>query len=181
VTLMKREDETLLSLDRIKQAAEFGGFLPEDFEVFTAPEFTERMPRLKATITPKLKQIAAALTDRMTETLGEKIYPHVALHLRRSVNPPVETWAAFARNARGYKPVVHIRAGISEDKLRVLVFVEDYADDKLLFAENLARNADGLAAWCGHHPTIHAYDILDEAGDARYGHTVDADCLRAFA
>jgi uncharacterized protein YktB (UPF0637 family) len=178
---MKREDGALLSLDQIKQASEFEGFGPEDFEVFTAPEFGERMPRLKARITPKLKQIAASLTDRMTETLGEVVYPHVALHLRRSVNPPLETWAAFARSARGYKPVVHIRAGISEDKVRVVVFVEDYADDKLLFAENLARNADALALWCGHHPTIHAYDILDESGEARYGHTLDADSLRAFA
>src|SRR5437763_9898733 len=114
-----REDEKLLPLDQIEQAAEFEGFAPEDFEVFEAPEFSDRMPLLKQRITPKLKLAASALTERMAETLGETLFPHVALHLRRSVNPPIETWAAFARNARAYKPFVHVRVGISVDKVRV--------------------------------------------------------------
>ena len=65
--------------------------------------------------------------------------------------------------------------------VRVLVFVEDYADDKRLFAENLARNAKALAKWCAHHPTIHAYDLLNSTGQERHGRTLDADSLRAFA
>jgi uncharacterized protein YktB (UPF0637 family) len=178
---MKREDEKLLPLAQVEKAAEFEGFAPEDFAVFEAPEFRDRMPLLKRRITPKLKQLAAALTERMSETVDEVVYPHVALHLRRSVNPPVETWAAFARNARGYKPYVHLRAGVSVDRLRVSVFVEDYADEKLLFAENLARNAEAIAEMCLHNPTIRAYDILDEAGEARSGHTLDAAALREFA
>ena len=178
---IKREDEKLLPLAQVEQACQFEGFTEEDFAIFEAPEFSDRMPLLKAKITPKLKQAATALTERMTETLGETVYPHVALHLRRSVNPPIETWAAFARNARGYKPYVHIRAGISADKFRVLVFVEDYADDKLLFAENLYRNADAIAEMCAHQPTIHGYDIWDDEGQPRHGHNLDGDALRAFA
>jgi len=135
MTEIKREDEKLLSLEQIAQAAAFAGFAPEDFDVFAVPEFHERMPLLKQRITPKLKQIASALTARMSEVAEEAVFPHVALHLRRSVNPPVETWAAFARNARAYKPFVHIRVGVSADKVKVSVFVEDYADDKLLFAK----------------------------------------------
>ncbi len=181
MTAMKREDEKLLSLDQIERAAEFEGFAPEDFEVFEAPEFSDRMPLLKLRITPKLKQAATALTERMSDMVEEVVYPHVALHLRRSVNPPVETWAAFARNARAYKPFVHYRFGVSVDKVRVLVFVEDYADDKLLFAKNLARSAAGIAAWCLHHPTIHAFDVLDKEGQPCHGRTLNAKALRAFA
>lgn len=171
----------MLPLSVVEQAGEFEGFVPEDFELFEAPEFRERMPLLKRRLTPKLKQVATVLTARMSETLGETLYPHVALHLRRSVNPPIETWAAFARNARAYKPYVHIRAGIGADKVRVVVFVEDYADDKLLFAENLARNANAIARLCTYRPTIHSYDTLDAAGEPLRGHALDAAALRAFA
>ncbi len=181
MSVMKREDEKLLPLDQIAQASEFEGFTPEDFDVFAAPEIGERMPLLKQRVTPKLKQLAAALTVRMGNIVEEAVYPHVALHLRRSVNPPIETWAAFARTARSYKPVVHVRVGVSLDKVRVVVFVEDYADDKLLFAKNLARSASGIAAWCRSHPTIHAYDILDKEGQPCHGRTLTATALRAFA
>ena len=180
-TVSKSGDEKLLQLNQIKQAADFPGFAPEDFEVFEAPEFGDRMPLLKQRITPKLKQLAAALTSRMADTTGETVFPHVALHLRRSVNPPVETWAAFARAARAYKPFVHYRVGISLDKVRVMVFVEDYAEDKLLFAKNLGRNAAGLAAWCLHHPTIHGYDILGKDDQPCAGRTLNSRALRPFA
>ncbi len=178
---MQREEQKLMPLDRVEQAGGFEGFSAEDFAVFEAPEFSDRMPLLKQRITPKLKQVAAALKDRMSETADETVYPHVALHLRRSVNPPRETWAAFARNARGYKPYVHLRAGISVDRLRVSVFVEDYADDKLLFAANLAKNAVPLARYLLHHPTIHAYDVLDSAGQPCIGRKLNANSLRAFS
>lgn len=181
MTVIHREDEKLLSLDRIELAAQFEGFAPEDFEVFAAPEFSERMPLLKQRITPKLKLAAAALNARMGEAVEEIVFPHVALHLRRSVNPPIETWAAFARNARAYKPFVHMRMGVSAEKVRVSVFVEDYADDKLLFAKNLARNAAAIAAWCKLHPTIYAYDILDKYGQPCCGRTLTGAALRAFA
>jgi len=181
MNVIKREDEKLLPLDQIERASEFEGFAPEDFDLFAAPEIGERMPLLKQRVTPKLKQIATALTARMGEIVEESMFPHVAQHLRRSVNPPVETWAAFARTARSYKPVVHVRVGVSLEKLRVVVFVEDYADDKLLFAKNLARNASGISAWCRHHPTIVAYDILDKDGQPCHGRTLTATALRAFA
>lgn len=176
-----REDAAVLPLQQVEAATAFEGFEPEDFAVFTAPDLDERMPLLRQRITPKLKLLAAGLRDRMSDVAEETMFPHVALHLRRSVNPPVETWAAFARNARAYKPFVHYRAGLSVDKFKVTVFVEDYADDKLLFARNLARNASGIAAWCKAHPTIHAYDIPDRNGEPSSGHNLTAAALRRFA
>ena len=161
--------------------AEFAGFVPEDFEVFDVPGFAARMPLLRERVKPKLTAIGAALTGRLSEAMGETLYPHVAQHLRRTVNAPVETWAAFARNKRAYKPYAHLRVAVSGGKVRVMVFVEDYADDKLLFAEGLRRNADALAKYLAHHPAIRAYDIQDAQGEALYGSHLTADVLRDFA
>ena len=36
-------------------------------------------------------------------------YPHVAKHARRSVNPPKDTWVAFATSKRGYKMLPHFK------------------------------------------------------------------------
>lgn len=165
----------------LETASEFAGFAPEDFQVFEVPGFTARMPLLRSRIKPKLTEIGAALAEPLSETLGERVYPHVAQHLRRTVHAPEETWVAFARSPRAYKPFAHLRAAISAAKVRVVVFVEDYADDKALFAANLERNADALAAYLAHHPTIRAYDIPDADGQPKRGHALDAATLRAFA
>ena len=37
---------------------------------------------------------------------------HVAKHARRSVNPPIDTWVAFAPNKRGYKMLPHFQIGL---------------------------------------------------------------------
>ena len=103
----------------------FSGFTEEDFAVFELEEFGERMPSLRALIKPKLMQLGTVLPQALSESVGETLYPHVAQHLRRTVNPPVETWVAFARTKRAYKPSVHLRVGIGRERVRVTVFVED--------------------------------------------------------
>src|SRR5215813_8472454 len=70
-------------LAEVEKAAAFEGFTPEDFALFEVPGFEARMPRLRAEIRPKLAQIGEAITPRLSETLGETVYPHVAQHLRR--------------------------------------------------------------------------------------------------
>ncbi len=168
-------------LDVIEEAAAFEGFSPEDFAIFEVPDFAERMPRLRERIKPKLSQVGEALAPRLSEAMGEALYPHVAQHQRRTINPPEETWVAFARSPRAYKPFVHLRVAINMDKVRVVVFVEDDAEDKPRFAANLARNADALAQYLAHHPAIRAYDIPDADGEPQFGSALDAETLRAFA
>lgn len=165
----------------LEAVREFVGFAPEDFAVFEVPGFAARMPLVRSRIKPKLTEIGAALTSPLSEALEETLYPHVAQHLRRTVNAPEETWVAFARSPRAYKPFVHLRAAISAEKVRFVVFVEDYADDKARFAANLERNAEALASYLAHHPTIRAYDISDADGEPKRGRALDADTLRAFA
>ncbi len=171
----------VLPLKQVELEAGFPGFTPEDFGVFDIVGFQARMPQLRAQIKPKLMQIGEALTSRLSEVTGETLYPHVAQHLRRTVNAPVETWVAFSPSKKAYKPFVHLRCGISAEKVRVTVFVEDYADDKQLFADNLLRNAESLAHYLAHHPTILAYEIRDADDVPQRGHALGTETLRAFA
>src|SRR5579871_2894645 len=159
----------------------FNGFTDSDFQVFEIPGFEARMPVIRAHITPKLKSLGDLLLPRLCEATGLKLYPHVAQHLRRTVNAPEETWVAFAKEKRAYKPFVHYRVAISADEIRVSVFVEDYADEKDAFAANLERNADALARHFARHPALRAYEICDDKGEPRRGRALDSATLRAFA
>lgn len=181
MTTERTETKPPPTLEQIEREAAFSGFTPEDFAVFEIEGFANRMPALRAQIKPKLIQIGEILNDRLAEVVEEPLYPHVAQHLRRTVNPPVETWVAFSRSPRAYKPFVHLRCGISAEKVRVTVFVEDYADEKLLFADNLRREADTLERYLALHPTILGYEIRDAENVPKRGHALDADTLRAFA
>lgn len=42
------------------------------------------------------------------------MFVHVAKHARRSVNPPDDSWVAFANNKRGYKKLPHFQIGLWE-------------------------------------------------------------------
>jgi len=159
----------------------FTGFTQSDFDIFDLPDFASRMPALKANITPKLKDLGEELAPRLSEAYGQTLYPHVALHLRRSVNAPVSTWVAFAKEKRAYKPYVHVRAAITGDEFRCLVFVEDYADEKLLFADNLAKNAAQLSSYLKKRPTIKAYAVLDKLGEPIKGTGLNRKTLKDFA
>jgi len=159
----------------------FSGFTQSDFDIFELPDFATRMPALKSNLTPKLKELGAELTPRLTELYGQTLHPHVALHLRRSVNTPVSTWVAFAKEKRGYKPYVHLRAAITGDEFRCLVFVEDYAEEKELFADNLAKNAAPLSSYLKSRPTIKAYTVLDRSGEPLKGDGLSRKVLKDFA
>src|SRR5579872_4428844 len=159
----------------------FNGFTDRDFEIFEIPGFEARMPAIRAHITPALRSLGDLLQPRLCESTGLRLYPHVAQHLRRTVNAPEETWVAFAREKRAYKPFVHYRVAISADKVRVTVFVEDYADEKATFAANLERSAETLAGHFAQRPALLAYEIPDGEDKPQRGHALDAETLRAFA
>lgn len=175
------ESAAIMPLEELVTLAAFEGFDEEDFAVFEIPGFEARMPRLRERIKPKLTLLSELLAPRLSEALGVTLYPHVAQHLRRSVNAPECTWAAFARSPRAYKPFTHVRVSLSGDNLRVLVFIEDDAQDKPTLAANLERNADAFSEFLGHHPTIRAYDLKDADGEPLRGSQLTPDVLRQFA
>jgi uncharacterized protein YktB (UPF0637 family) len=127
----------------------FRGFEQQDFDLFAIAGFAPRMGEIRSRLRPKLVALGEALREDVAAIVGEEIFPHAASHMRRTVNPPVETWVAFGRSAKGYKRYVHYRVAASEAGVRVTVFVEDDADDKPILAEALRKNAAGLLGRLG--------------------------------
>ncbi len=116
---------------------EFPGFEQADFDLFQIDDFAGRMAEIRARLRPKLVALAGELAPEISALIGAQIHPHAAQHMRRRVNPPAETWAAWARDARGYKRWTHYRVAVSGAGVRVTVFVEDDADDKPQLGQNL--------------------------------------------
>lgn len=150
----------------------FSGFTDKEFDVFELPDFATRMPALKANITPKLKELGEALAPRLSEACGQTLYPHVAQHLRRSLNAPAETWVAFSRDRRGYKPYTHFRVAINGEGVKIACYMEEYSDDKPALAANMKRNAATLAAYLKSKPHIRSHD-----NEANYGKLLDGRTL----
>ncbi|HJV30882.1 MAG TPA: DUF1054 domain-containing protein [Bacillales bacterium] len=91
---------------------EFTGFSNEDFDVFSVDGMEQRMAELKEKISPKLQLIGQIYTPTLTTLTGDEMFAHVAKHARRTKNPPIDTWVAFANNPRGYKMRPHFEIGL---------------------------------------------------------------------
>ena len=139
-------------------------FTAKEFEIFTIPGFDARMPRIRAEITPKLKDLGALVAPRLEAEGGLPFHAQAAQHLRRTVNPPEETWVAFCREARGYKPYVHLRVAINAEGVKLTCWVEEDADDKPVFAANLRRKAKEIGDYLKEHPEIRSHHA-----EANYG------------
>ena len=79
---------------------------------------------------PQLNNLGTYFADYFSTQTGEEFYPHVAKHARRSVNPPKDTWVAFAPNKRGYKMLPHFQIGLFRDQLFVMFGVMHEAKNK---------------------------------------------------
>src|SRR5258705_13246055 len=93
-------------------------FSCSDFKVFEIPGFAERMAAIRANIQPRLTSIGNALAPRLSSLVDVPLFVHVAKHMRRTVNPPDDTWAAFGRDPRGYKKDAHFRVAVSGQGVR---------------------------------------------------------------
>ncbi|NDI33538.1 DUF1054 family protein [Chengkuizengella sediminis] len=70
----------------------FQGFTKEDFNVFTIDSLEPRMEALITHVRPKLEWLGAEIAPYLSAVTGEEMFPHVAKHARRTVNPPNDTW-----------------------------------------------------------------------------------------
>jgi uncharacterized protein YktB (UPF0637 family) len=141
----------------------FSGFDEQDFELFSIPDFAGRMGAIRTRVRPHLLALGEDLRERVEEALGSPVFPHVAQHMRRRVNPPLETWVAFARDKKGYKRWTHYRVVLGEVAVRVTLFVEDDADDKPAFGSALSTFAEGILQRLGDQAPLQWY-TLDDAG-----------------
>lgn len=117
----------------------FSGFNDNDFDVFQIPGLEPRMEMLIERVRPKLETIGAELAPYLTELCGEEMFVHVAKHARRTVNPPIDTWVAWASSKRGYKALPHFEVGLFGTHLFVIFAIIYESPNKAAFAEGLER------------------------------------------
>ncbi|GGD70469.1 YktB family protein [Paenibacillus nasutitermitis] len=141
-----------------EQLLTFEGFTAEDFDVFEVPGLEARMNVLIDRVRPKLNLLGERLSPVLSGLCGETIYPHVAKHARRTVNPPVDTWVAFAANKRGYKAHPHFQIGLFSSHLFVQFAIIYESDNKSIFAGHALKQLDEIMryipadyVWSGDH------------------------------
>jgi EAL domain-containing protein (putative c-di-GMP-specific phosphodiesterase class I) len=98
----------------------FSGFTASDFKVFEISGFKPRMEAIKMRIRPKLEAVGKELLPDVARIGGAPAFAHVARHARRTVNPPDDTWVAFALDPRGYKQHCHFKVAVSRIGVRFL-------------------------------------------------------------
>ncbi|MDQ0900048.1 YktB family protein [Paenibacillus sp. V4I7] len=95
----------------------FTGFAQHDFDTFAIEGLDGRMEAIRERIQPKFKALGDSLAQDLSVLSGTEMFLHIAKHLRRKVNPPVDTWLAICPNKRGYKQVPHFQVGLFDDRV----------------------------------------------------------------
>lgn len=111
----------------------------EDFDVFQIDGLENRMAGLIEKIRPKFEELGGHYSHYFSTILGQEYYPHVAKHARRSVNPPKDSWVAFAPYKRGYKALPHFQIGLWGSHAFIILAVIYEAPDKVAIAERLLK------------------------------------------
>jgi uncharacterized protein YktB (UPF0637 family) len=119
-------------------------FAAADFRVFEVKGFAPRMNEMRVRIRPKLEVLGQRLLPEVSRAIGAEAFAHVAQHARRSVNPPEDTWVAFASDRRGYKKHCHFKVAISRNAVRFLFEVGPEHGDKKRWAAAWKKNAPRL-------------------------------------
>ncbi len=154
----------------------FTGFNAADFKVFEIPGFKARMEAIKTRIRPKLEAVGRDLLPDVARVGGDEAFAHVAKHARRSVNPPDDTWVAFALNRRGYKKHCHFKVAVSRNGVRFLFEAgPEHADKRRWVAAwkrhaaqlvPVLRRAKGLGWFKNEHDETPAAILTDLPADA---------------
>ncbi|OCA85590.1 hypothetical protein A8F94_11945 [Bacillus sp. FJAT-27225] len=136
----------------------FNGFTQDDFNVFTIDGLEPRMDAIITNIRPKLEYLGNHFSPILSIASGEELHAHVAKHARRTINPPNDTWVAFAANPRGYKMVPHFQIGLWETHLFIwfAVIYECQGKQSIgeTFLENLSKihqSIPGHFVWSQDH------------------------------
>ncbi|MBA9025014.1 MULTISPECIES: YktB family protein [Bacillaceae] len=119
-------------------------FSAADFDVFKIEGLDNRMEALKDQIRPKLDALGNHFAGELSTMTGQELYPHIAKHLRRTINPPNDTWVAFAANKRGYKMMPHFQIGLWGSHMFVWFAVIYEAPMKVQFGQTLEKSVKNI-------------------------------------
>lgn len=109
----------------------------KDFEVFETPGLEARMAALTEQVRPKFESLGQHFSFYFSSKSGQEFYPHVAKHMRRTVNPPNDSWVAFAPQKRGYKALPHFQIGLWDSHVFVILAIIYEAPNKTEMARRL--------------------------------------------
>ena len=121
-------------------------FTANDFRVFEIPDFAGRMRGIREQVRPKLTALGESLAPHIGRLVKGEVFPHVAKHARRTVNPPEDTWVAFGPDRRGYKKHAHFKVAVSKNCVRLLFEVGPEHQDKRGRARRWERRPADLIA-----------------------------------
>ncbi|PGA16718.1 hypothetical protein COL65_18290 [Priestia aryabhattai] len=122
----------------------FSGFSQDDFNVFRIEGLDARMEAIKTTIRPKFEQLSNHFAPTLSSLCGDEMFVHIAKHARRTVNPPADTWVAFANSKRGYKKLPHFQIGLWETHVFVWFAVIYESPIKEQFGKLLKQNTEDI-------------------------------------
>ncbi|HEX7056014.1 MAG TPA: DUF1054 domain-containing protein [Bacilli bacterium] len=167
------------------------GFHENDFAVFSIPGLSERMAAIVARVRPKLTEIGQEMEPFLTALTGEPMYFHVAKHMRRTVNPPDDTWVAWSNNKRGYKAYPHFEMGLFSTHLYIQFAIVYESPHKAIMAAAMEKNPAAVLAsvpkdflWSldstmpmrQAHKLLRERDIREMAAKLRLGKRFDLVC-----
>lgn len=150
---------------------DFTSFSNDDFAVFSIDGLDPRMEALKKKIRPKLESLGEVFTQSLTVLTCDEIFPHVAKHARRTKNPPINTWVAFAANRRGYKMLPHFEIGICHTHLFIWFAVIAESPNRQEIGQRLLSQIDQIYSevpddfvWSVDHtkPSVIPHDQLSK-------------------
>lgn len=103
------------------------------------------MKAIRTHLQPQLAIIGRRLSEPLSRLVGEPLYPHVAKHMRRTVNPPAETWVAWGPSQRGYKKYCCFMFAVSLNGVHARLAVKNEASDRTEKAMQLRMAMKSLA------------------------------------
>ncbi|ARD49165.1 hypothetical protein SporoP37_13925 [Sporosarcina sp. P37] len=118
----------------------------KEFDVFAIEGLDKRMTALQQNIQPKFAELGNHFAHRLSAHGKGEFFPHVAKHARRTVNPPTDSWVAFAPAKRGYKALPHFQIGLWGTHLFIVLAIIYENPDKKGIAERLEKNMQVLTS-----------------------------------
>ena len=114
----------------------------KDFEVFEIDGLEQRMEALTTIVRPKFHELGEKFSSYFSAKTGDEFFPHVAKHARRTINPPKDSWVAFAPYKRGYKSLPHFQIGLWNTHLFIVVAIIYEAPQKSEMADRLLKSIE---------------------------------------
>lgn len=110
-----------------------------DFDLFNEPTLKGRLQLIYDQLDPKFEQLGQAIIPKIKQQNAVTFNLHIAKHLRRHKNPPMNTWMAFSESSRGYKMLPHLEIGFWDDRIFIWFALMAEMPDKLAYTNKIKQ------------------------------------------